>query len=290
VISAWLALAGLSAAATAQPSPAGTRAQAAEHLFEQRGDPAALENALGAAIEGAAADPADAEIRLLLARAELFWCDLHPEADPKEAGAHLKVGLNAADEALRLLSPGFRAAIDGGGDLPRSLASIDAKGAPALFWFAADQYRLCAVVGLRCLLVEAEELKSLFARVEELAPGFYFGGPERHLAELELALPTGFGASLKATAARLARSEAQGPALLETHVVWAQRWAVKAQDYRTFLSHLKQVLDAPLDAAPDLRPENAVSQRRARELLAHPEELFTRPAREAVVPPVHPAE
>jgi TRAP transporter T-component len=274
VILAWLALAGLSAT--------GGRAQLAEQLFAQRGDPAALDGALQAALEAAASAPADAGIRLLLARAELFWCDLHPEATPKDTRAHLEVGLSAADEALRLLSPGFRASIDGGSELSRSLASIEPQGAPALFWFAADQHRLCAVVGLRCLLVEADELKSLFARVEELAPGFYHGGPERHLAELELALPTGFGASMKTTAARLARSLSQGPGLLETHVVWAQRWAVKAQNYRAFQAQLKQVLDASPDAAPDLRPENTLSQRRARDLLAHHEELFTRPARDTV--------
>jgi hypothetical protein len=217
----------------------------------------------------------------LLARAELFWCDLHPDATPKDASAHLKTGLNAADEALRLLSPGFGGAVADGGDLRQSLTAIDARGAPALFWFAADQHQLCALVGLRCLLVEAEELKALFARVEELSPGFYYGGPERHLAELELALPAGFGVPMKATAARLARSDHQGPALLETHIVWAQRWAVKAQDYGTFQSQLRQVLDASLDAAPELRPENTLSQRRAKELLETATELFTRPAREA---------
>jgi len=206
---------------------------------------------------------------------------LHPDVDPKDASAHLKAGLAAADEALRLLSPGFRGAIAHGKDLAQTLATVEPRGAPALFWFAADQHRLCAVVGLRCLLVEAEELKSLFARVEQLSPGFYYGGPERHLAELELALPAGFGGPMKATAERLARSVRQGPSLLETHLVWAARWAVKAQDYGVFQSELKQLLDTPLDAAPELRPENALAQLRARELTARAADLFTRPAREA---------
>ena len=82
----------------------------------------------------------------------------------------------------------------------------------------------------------------------------------------------------------------QGPGLLDTHVVWAQRWAVKAQDYATFLSQLKLVRDASLETAPELRPENTLAQQRAKDLLEHPEELFTRPAREAVERPGHSAE
>jgi hypothetical protein len=284
VILILLALAaGLDAAAlAAAPPPApNDRAKLAEKLFGQRADPIALEGALQAAIDAAAAAPGDAGIRLLLARAELFWCDLHPDADPGDASAHLKTGLLAADEALRLTSPGFRGAMAHGSDLVHSLASIEPKGAAALFWFAADQHRLCSVVGLRCLLVEADQLKGLFARVEELSPGFFYGGPERHLAELELALPLGFGAAMKGTAERLARSLRQGPGLLETHVAWAERWAVKAQDYARFKAELKLVLDASRDASPELRPENELAQRRAKALLDRSEELFTRPAREA---------
>jgi hypothetical protein len=273
VIAAWLVLAGAVSAASSAPS--------AEQLFERRADPVALEGALQAARDAAAVSPGDAAIRLLRARSELFWCDLHPGADPNETRAHLKNGVTAADEALRLLSPGFRGAIAGGSNLAQSLATIEPGGAPALFWLAANQHRFCASIGLRCLLAEGQELQSLFARVEQLSPGFFHGGPERHLAELELASPAGFGGPMKESAARLARSASQGPGLLETHLVWAEQWAVKAQDYRTFQSELKLVLDASLDAAPALRPENALAQQRARNLLQRSAELFTRPAREA---------
>ena len=270
----------LAAAVPFGPAPASTVREAvapepspsAEQLFEDRLDPERLDAALAALARRAKARPGDAHARILLARAEAFWSDLWPDAAPELADAQLREGLRAAGEALALLSPGCGRA---GCDLPDALGEVTAAGAEALYWFAADRHRLAARHGLAWLLLEDGELERLFRRVVELAPATYHGGAERHLAELALALPFGFGPGLAGAATELATAEKLGPTFLPTRIVWAQRLAVKAQDYPLFLRELRAVLDAPPDLDPEAWPENELARRRARELSVRAEELFT---------------
>ncbi len=258
----------------------------ADWLFEDRLDPASLDRAIAALSDAAVLSPADPGPRLKLAQAEAFWSDLHPDASPDDAGAHLQAGIQAAGEALALLSPRYGRRAEQGVGLLEALSDVEPSGAIALYWVAADQHRLAAVHGLAWLLLEEPELRRLFQRVVALDPGAWYGGALRHLAELDIALPIGFApADLAVPARELAEAEKLGPEDLSTHVVWAERWAVKAQDYRTFLRELDAVDRAPCDRAPELWPENELARRKARALRAEADVLFTRPARAAVAAP-----
>lgn len=186
--------------------------------------------------------------------------------------------MRAAGEALAGSSPRYGAALAKGRTLLAILSEVEPSGAEALYWIADDQHRLAASSGLPRLLLEEPELRRLFKRVIELAPGTYYGGAYLHLAELDLALPTGFGAGLVPVTAELASALRLGPNQLETHLVWAERWAVKAQDYRVFQREIAAIQKASLDAAPELRPENELVQRKAKKLVQSVSELFTRAA------------
>ena len=247
-------------------------------LFDDRLDPASLDAALIGLAAAQQINPGDVAVRLLRARAEAFWCDLHPEAGTKELAAHLSAGVEAAHGAVFLTSPGFARAARRGRTLSDCLRAVGREGAEALYWLAEDQHRLAAVHGLAALLLESTDLRALFGRVAELSPETYYGGPYRHLAELSLALPYGWSQSLKLTEAALQQAILLGPGLMENHLVYAQRWAVKAQDYERFRTELSQVLAAPEDIAPELWPENELAKRRARELSGQSSELFTRAA------------
>ncbi len=256
-------------AAPPPPSPG-------ERLFAERLDPVALDRAIDALSGEAAADPRSYRPRLLLARAESFWASLHDDATPDEASAHLEAGVRAAGEALALASPAYAKLLGAGKTLLSNLAAVEPSGAEALYWIAADQHQLAAAHGLAWLLLEERELRKLFQRVVELAPGTWYGGAYLRLAELDLALPTGFGAGLAPVAAELATAERLGPALLEIHLVRAGRWAVKAQDYRVFQRELAVVHEADVDRDPAIRPENELTRRQAAALAADATELFTR--------------
>ncbi|MHB8416732.1 MAG: TRAP transporter TatT component family protein [Myxococcales bacterium] len=279
---AWLPL--LAAAFPAAPTPPAEshasvpEPSAGEQLFARRLDPVALDRAIDALADEAAKGPKSYRPRILLARAQSFWALLHEEATPDEASAHLEVGVRAAGEALALASPAYGRSAIAGKTLLDELAVIEPSGAEALYWLAADQHQLAASQGLAWLLLEEGELRRLFQRVLELAGGTWYGGASLHLAELDLALPTGFGAGLNPVAAELAGAARLGPAMLETHLVWAGRWAVKAQDYRVFLRELNLIRNAPTGLDPAIEPENDLTRRKAEELARSASELFTRVA------------
>jgi len=268
---AWLA------ATPAPPSPSP-----GEQLFAQRLDPVALDRALEALADEAAKDPKGYRPRVLLARAEAFWTTEHEEATAEEAAAHLSTGVRAAGEALALVCPAYAKLSAEGKTLLGDLSTVEKPGAEALYWIAVDQHLLAAAHGLSWLLLEEGDLRRLFERVVDLAPATWYGGAYLHLAELDLALPTGFGAGLNPVAAELATAARLGPAMLETHLAWAGRWAVKAQDYRVFLRELSIIRKAPLDRDPAIQPENELTRRKAEELAAGAPELFTRVAMSSV--------
>lgn len=269
----WRALPFLLIAASGAAGAAESHAQAADWL-----DAAALDRQLADLPGAAAAAPDDPNPRLLLARAESFWVDLHPEARDAEAIAHLAAGVEAARSALAILSPGYAKAARRNQPLGQALQSIETAAAPALYWVAADQHRLAAQRGLAALLLETDDLRRLFARVIELAPGTFHGGAYLHEAELALAVPAGYAASLETASDDLAQAERLGPGWLRVDIVWAERWAVKAQDYGLFRRRLEKVLQNPPDTDDDLGPENALARRDAKALLASGPVLFTRAA------------
>ena len=263
-----------SVAPAAQPVPQG----ASEQLFDKRLDPDALDEAIDQLLSETVSDPQSYRARILLARAEAFWSELHPDAAVEEIDAHLRTGVRVAGEALAGSSPHYAAALAQGKTLLAVLSEVEPSGAEALYWIADDQHRLAAAHGLARLLLEEPELRRLFKRIHELAPATFYGGAALHLAELDLALPTGFGAGLVPVTAELTNALRLGPNQLETHLVWAERWAVKAQDYRVFQREIAAIQKAPLDAAPDIRPENELVKRKAQKLLKSVPDLFTRAA------------
>jgi hypothetical protein len=261
---------------------AGQMASAQESAprFADRLDPSALDAVIAQLTAATAQSPLDAEPRLRLARAESFWAELHAEAGAQnqELIGHLSTGVEAAREALRLVSPGYAAAVRESRALPEALQAIEPAGAVALYWIAADQHQLAAQRGLAALLLEDEDLRHLFARVIQLAPGTFHGGAYLHEAELALAVPAGYAASLETAKNELTQAAGFGAGWLQIDLVWAERWAVKAQDYGLFKRKLERVLESRADVDPDLIPENELAKRRAKALVASSQVLFTRAA------------
>lgn len=253
------------------------RAADSAKLFANRLDPAALDQALAGFAEAAGRAPNDPEPRLLLARAESFWPKLHADAAPGDALPHLARGVQAAREALRLTSPGYAEAARQGFGLAQALQVVEPAGAAALYWLGENQHQLATQRGLSALLLEVDDLRRIFARVIELAPETFHGAAYLHQAELSLALPAGYAATLGTAADALAQAQRLGPSNLWVDLVWAERWAVKAQDYGVFRRKLQLVIEG-LGADPDLQPENELAKRRAQTLQKSAQLLFTRAA------------
>jgi hypothetical protein len=269
-----LALALLGAAATAAPpTPHPPAARAAlvargDEAFADRGDPARLAEALDAWGRAAAHGPEDPALDLRIARAEAF----RALADPGAAAAAWTASSQAAERALRRLSPAWGAAVDAG-DLVRAAGAVGPAGAEALYWISLATWSAAQAKGLAALLVVKDAALAGMTRAAALDGGIDCAGPHRALGAWAAALPAAVGGGAARSRRHFEQARALGPGCLLTPVAEAGSLLVLLQDRTAFDRALADVAGAP-DADPRWAPENAVARRIARDLQGRAARLF----------------
>lgn len=115
---------------------------------------------------------------------------------------------------------------------------------------------------------------AVMRRVRELSPGFYFGGADLFLGAYFAARPKILGGDPeKAKAFFDSAVAATGGRFLTAKVLYAQYYAVAAQDRELFKALNEEVL-ASSDDFPQARLANAVAKLKAKRLLEKTDELF----------------
>jgi hypothetical protein len=104
-----------------------------------------------------------------------------------------------------------------------------------------------------------------------LDPSFYYAGPHRIAGVIPARLPEG---DLKASKTHFESAIALAPLYLANRVAYADYYAVRARDKRTFLAQLALVASIRADTVPEIAPENRLAQKWAKMLLANTETLF----------------
>lgn len=219
-------------------------------------------------------DPGNARIQRLLAEgfggyAFLFLEDAEPE---RAKGAYLR----GRDYALATL----RAPLKGLPAMTLEAAGESLKGArpadvPGLFWTG---YGWGGWINLSKDTPEAvadlPKVVAIMQAVHRLSPGYYYGGAELFLGSYDAVRPRMLGGDpAKAQAFFEAAVHATGGHFLTSKLLYAQYYAVAAQDADLF----KRLLGEVLEATPEMplaRLANAVAKQRARRLLEKVDELF----------------
>lgn len=184
-------------------------------------------------------------------------------------------GLAILDDAQERAYPGYGAAFRSG-TLGPILAKMKKKDVPFLYWSAAAYLAAFSVDPLDLERgVHLSSAGALMARAYELDPDFQEGGIDDFYISYYASLPSGLGGdrNLALRHYELALQKSKG-ALAGPYVSYAQAICVADQDYRGFKDALDKALaiDAEADAAHRL--VNVISQRKARYLLDHAEDLF----------------
>jgi hypothetical protein len=262
---------GATAAAREAPASAYEAAIAeGDRAWASRGDPAKLDAALAAYGRAAGVRTGDAAAELRLARAEAFrgLSSPLPAKDAWEASAR------AAERALRRMAPTWAEAIDRGEDPAGAVARVEAPGGEALYLLAQGAMRTAQATGYAAVLAVKDAAVAMMARAAELDERVDAAGPHRALGAWRAALPTGAGGGAAASRAHFDRARALAPDDLLGRVVEAETYAVLVQDQPRFEALLGEVLKADAARDPARAPENAVAQRRARDLLERKARLF----------------
>jgi predicted anti-sigma-YlaC factor YlaD len=184
--------------------------------------------------------------------------------------------LRARDYGLRALElrhPGMRNALLGVRDAEQALAKLEKKDVPLAYWTAASwALAISAAKEDMGLVAELPAPGALATRALKLDEPWSDGALHEFFISYDAARsdPTAARAHYERAVA-LSMNKKLGP-----HVSFAEAVLVPAQDRDAFTKLLEQVLAADVDA-PDARPNrlaNVLSQRRARLLLDHADDLF----------------
>jgi hypothetical protein len=268
-------------------------ANRADELWLGRLDRARLDETIAALRRATELDPTDPTRLSLLARAHYFLADGHLSFDferakrDDESGdatatksikeklrAAYRQGANAAERAIAAHAPRFAAAMRAGARLETALNLVDAPAAaPALFWYAANQSRWALLMGIAEILYHKDRVFAVVARVQALAPDFYYGATDRYFGVYYTRVPVPRG-DLPRSKRHFERAIRRHPNYLTTRVLFAEHYAVRARDRALFERELRLVLDANERALADVVPELTVEKRRARLLLDRAEDLF----------------
>lgn len=160
--------------------------------------------------------------------------------------------------------------------LSACLARLGRRDAETLFWTAY------AWAGMDKLSLDSPDavadlakVERLMLRVEALATGFFYGGPDLFLGSYYGGRSRTLGGDPAKARAHFEKALAAGGGrFLTAAVLYARYYAVQAQDRPLFHELLSKVAATPAEVLPEQRLANAVAIRKAKELLKKEDELF----------------
>ena len=242
--------------------------------WAKRSDPNEIRAAIAAWEKAAQADPKNVELLVKLTRGNYFLADGFLRANDKEYLKYMDIGVKWGEKAMQAASPEFDKKMQGGAKLPEAVVVIPKEGVPAMYWYASSLGKWAKRKSFAVLLGQKDNVRAIMTRVLELEPNYYHGGPYRYFGVFYAVAPAFAGGDLKKSKESFEKSLQLAPTYVGTKVLWAEELAVKEQDEETFDKLLNEVLAAPDDVIPELKPEIMVEKQKAKELLADKDDRF----------------
>jgi tetratricopeptide (TPR) repeat protein len=251
--------------------------QEARAAWEERDDPARLQQAIEKWEQALQIDPTKHDTWADLARAQYLLADCHYsfEDDQKEQMMQFyEKAMQSAEQGLMQLSPEFRKRMKAGARIEEAVTVLEKEAVPALYWRSSALGKWAAAKSFATLLSYKDEVRAVMTHVIELNRTFFFGGPDRYFGAFFGRAPSFAGGDLDRSKQHFEASLQLEPNYLGTRVLYAQDYGIKAQDRATFDQQLDYVLSADPNAVPAVAPENRCEQRKAKKLKEKADEVF----------------
>ncbi len=243
--------------------------------WAKRADEASAKAAIASWTKAVNVDPTRHTVRTKLARAHYFVADAHlwfkKEVDDDEVAAaemleHHKQGTNQAEFALGQAYPAYRSKFCARQPFDVALQQLDKGAVATMYWYATNLGRYALQKSLVEVLNQKDRIKAMMDLAQRLDPEFWYHGPDRYFGAYFTKIPFPSG-DLKKSEGHFKRSVASSPKYLATQVIYAQMNVAKQGDRALFEKLLKGVIGFDLSQAPDIMPENAAEQRKAKVFL-----------------------
>ena len=247
-----------------------------DELWKARSARASADGAINAWEEAASTDPTRADVQLKLAYAYYFLANAHLrwEEDNDDALlATFEKGVVAAERAIKLQSPEFAKKIKDGAGWQVAVKSVPKEGVPSLYWYATNLGKWALLDGFTTILSHKDDVAAIMEHCKTLHEDFFYAAPHRYFGVYRTKIPFP-GGDLPVSKVHFERAVELAPTYLDTKVLFAESYAVKAQDMDLFKKLLNEVVAAKDDINPELVPETKNSKRIAKHLLDNIEDFF----------------
>ena len=244
----------------------------AEEAWALRGDEAKTAAAIQAWDEALKVDPSRADLRVKLAHAHYFLADsllwVHKNIENSDAAGdqmvqHYREAANQAELALGQKYPAFRSKYCARQPFSTALEQLDKDAVPAMYWYAAALSRWALNTSLIEVLNQSDRIRSMMELTKRLDPTYWYYAADRYLGGFYTKIPYPAG-DLEKSRKHFENAIQNAPQYLATRVVYAEMNASKAGDKPLFKRLLEEVLAFDLKSAPELEPENAAEQKKAK--------------------------
>ncbi len=272
-------------------NPAPTATGDADALDKQgdaawlaRGDRAQAEAAINAWTEALKVDPARHETRVKLARAHYFfadavlWIDFNINGDAvagEQMVAHYERAANEAEFALGQKYPAYRSKYCSNQPFKVALEQLDKDAVPAMYWYAASLSRYALMTSIFEVLNQKDRIRAMMGHISRYNESFWYWAADRYQGGFYTKVPFPAG-DLPLSAKHFEKSIEKAPEYLATKVIYAEMNAARAKCGRPLFERLlNEVINFDLDSAPDIKPENAAEQKKAKYFLEDIENLVS---------------
>lgn len=253
--------------------------------WAERADKAKAEAAVKAWQEALKASPSRHDLRTKLSRAHYFmadsvlWMDFRIGQN-RAAGdlmaKHYKEAANEAEMALGQKYPGFRSKYCARQPFQTALEQLDKEAVPAMYWYAASLSRYALMTSLVEVLNQTDRIKAMMDLIQRLDPSFWYWAADRYQGGFYTKIPFPSG-DLPRSTRHFDKAVQNAPNYLATKVIFAEMNAAKAGDKALFQRLLNEVLSFDLETAPEIKPENAAEQKKAKFYLDDMENMVEEP-------------
>lgn len=225
--------------------------------------------ALSAYLAASRRPGADAALFARLSRA-FYLVGNYIETDAARKDSLFLQGVEAAERAMAM-HPGFLKAFQETKDEKKAVLELGPESIEAIYWYSANLGKWAATKGMMVRLGNKGKLEAYNKRVLDLDEKFFHGAPHRFFGALPTKVP---GGDLQASRKHFEKALAIEPNYFGTRTLYAELYATKAQDRKTFLEQLDYVLATPASSLPDAEPENRYEQEWAKKLKEQVNDFF----------------
>ncbi len=264
---------GLAGATTSGDAAASTSMDAVKEMWSTNRSSAEGIQAVITALEAiVAADAGNQEALILLARANYFLADgFTTDLEAKKAGFEKGVTWG---EAAMAADAAFKAQVDKGTKPADAVTALQKDDQMAIYWTASSLGKWARMSGFSTLVKYKGYVAKMMTHCLALDETAYYAGPVRYWGAFYAVAPGFAGGDMEKSREFFEKAKSMNPEAFSTYVLYADTYAVKAQDKELFTSLLQHVIDASSDIIPDMIPEQDVEKAKAAALMAKIGDLF----------------